>query len=81
MIRVINEVHSSVTKKNKEWKKKLPLVVLRAEEIMYSKANSEGFLVSFSVLHLLFLVVPSVIFCFVLLKVEYMNLDTLWDNK
>ncbi|KAM2269586.1 hypothetical protein FF1_047292 [Malus domestica] len=31
----------SVTKKNKEWQKKLPLVVLRAEEIMYSKANSE----------------------------------------
>ncbi|KAM1668444.1 hypothetical protein TB2_047296 [Malus domestica] len=31
----------SVTKKNKEWQKKLPLVVLRAEEIMYSKANYE----------------------------------------
>ncbi|KAM2257138.1 hypothetical protein ACFXTI_047418 [Malus domestica] len=31
----------SVTKKNKEWQKKMPLVVLRAEEIMYSKANSE----------------------------------------
>ncbi|KAM1349282.1 hypothetical protein ACFX13_003469 [Malus domestica] len=46
-----------LVKKNKEWQKKLPLVVLRAEEIMYSKANSEGFLV------------------------EYMNLDTLWDNK
>ncbi|KAM0975654.1 hypothetical protein PS2_018327 [Malus domestica] len=40
LIRVVNEVHSSVTKKNKEWQKKLPLVVLRAEEIMYSKANS-----------------------------------------
>ncbi|KAM1114694.1 hypothetical protein ACFX13_048221 [Malus domestica] len=39
--KVVNEVHSSVTKKNKEWQKKLPLVVLRAEEIMYSKANSE----------------------------------------
>ncbi|KAM2257139.1 hypothetical protein ACFXTI_047418 [Malus domestica] len=40
-VRVVNEVHSSVTKKNKEWQKKMPLVVLRAEEIMYSKANSE----------------------------------------
>ncbi|XP_012076556.1 uncharacterized protein LOC105637632 isoform X2 [Jatropha curcas] len=35
-------VHSSATKKNKEWQEKLPVVVLRAEEIMYSKANSEA---------------------------------------
>ncbi|KAM2542581.1 hypothetical protein TB2_021988 [Malus domestica] len=42
IFRVVNEVHNSVTKKNKEWQKKLPLVVLRAEEIMYSKANSEA---------------------------------------
>ncbi|XP_048423315.1 uncharacterized protein LOC103953923 isoform X2 [Pyrus x bretschneideri] len=42
IFRVVNEVHSSVTKKNKEWQEKLPLVVLRAEEIMYSKANSEA---------------------------------------
>ncbi|KAM1724211.1 hypothetical protein ACFX13_022729 [Malus domestica] len=42
IFRVVNEVHNSVTKKNKEWQKKLPLVVLRAEEIMYSKANSKA---------------------------------------
>ncbi|PKI79593.1 hypothetical protein CRG98_000068 [Punica granatum] len=34
--------HSSATKKNREWKEKLPVVVLQAEEIMYSKANSEA---------------------------------------
>ncbi|KAE8663418.1 hypothetical protein F3Y22_tig00112980pilonHSYRG00017 [Hibiscus syriacus] len=39
--RVVNEIHSSATKKNKEWQEKLPVVVLKAEEIMYSKANSE----------------------------------------
>ncbi|XP_021898155.1 uncharacterized protein LOC110814877 [Carica papaya] len=42
IFRVVNEVHSSATKKNKEWQEKLPVVVLRAEEIMYSKANSEA---------------------------------------
>ncbi|KAM3012924.1 hypothetical protein FF2_025849 [Malus domestica] len=42
IFRVVNEVHSSVTKKNKEWQEKLPSVVFRAEEIMYSKANSEA---------------------------------------
>ncbi|GMI95075.1 hypothetical protein HRI_003176800 [Hibiscus trionum] len=42
IFRVVNEVHSSATKKNKEWQEKLPVVVLKAEEIMYSKANSEG---------------------------------------
>lgn len=41
IFRVVNEIHSSATKKNKEWQEKLPLVVLKAEEIMYSKANSE----------------------------------------
>lgn len=39
--RVANEIHSSSTKQNKEWQEKLPIVVLKAEEIMYSKANSE----------------------------------------
>lgn len=43
LIRVVNETHSSGTKKNKEWQEKLPMVVLKAEEIMYSKANSEVF--------------------------------------
>ncbi|XVE71190.1 hypothetical protein DITRI_Ditri10aG0130800 [Diplodiscus trichospermus] len=41
IFRVVNEIHSSTTKKNKEWQEKLPVVVLKAEEIMYSKANSE----------------------------------------
>ncbi|XP_004292983.1 PREDICTED: uncharacterized protein LOC101295200 [Fragaria vesca subsp. vesca] len=39
---VVNEIHSSATRKNKEWQEKLPIVVLKAEEIMYSKANSEA---------------------------------------
>ncbi|KAI8024379.1 hypothetical protein LOK49_LG03G01550 [Camellia lanceoleosa] len=42
IFRVVHESHSPVTKKNKEWQEKLPVVVLRAEEIMYSKANSEA---------------------------------------
>ncbi|EEF46957.1 conserved hypothetical protein [Ricinus communis] len=42
IFRVVNEVHSPATKKNKEWQEKLPVVVLKAEEIMYSKANSEA---------------------------------------
>ncbi|KAK8509332.1 hypothetical protein V6N13_062381 [Hibiscus sabdariffa] len=42
IFRVVNEIHSSATKKNREWQEKLPVVVLKAEEIMYSKANSEA---------------------------------------
>ncbi|OWM65933.1 uncharacterized protein LOC116200893 [Punica granatum] len=42
IFRVVTEAHSSATKKNREWKEKLPVVVLQAEEIMYSKANSEA---------------------------------------
>ncbi|CAA3019916.1 uncharacterized protein LOC111382085 [Olea europaea subsp. europaea] len=42
IFRIVNEVHSSATKKNKEWQENLPIVVLKAEEIMYSKANSEA---------------------------------------
>ncbi|KAJ4957484.1 hypothetical protein NE237_024595 [Protea cynaroides] len=41
IFRVANEIHSPATKKNMEWQEKLPIVVLKAEEIMYSKANSE----------------------------------------
>lgn len=41
IFRIVNEVHSPATRKNKEWQEKLPIVVLKAEEIMYSKANSE----------------------------------------
>ncbi|PKA49060.1 hypothetical protein AXF42_Ash010744 [Apostasia shenzhenica] len=42
IFRLANEVHSPATRKNKEWQEKLPFVVLKAEEIMYSKANSEA---------------------------------------
>ncbi|GER51690.1 DNA-directed RNA polymerase subunit beta'' [Striga asiatica] len=42
IFRVMNEVHCSATRKNREWQEKLPIVVLKAEEIMYSKANSEA---------------------------------------
>ncbi|GLU01304.1 hypothetical protein SLE2022_186160 [Rubroshorea leprosula] len=42
IFRVVHEIHSSAIKKNKEWQEKLPVVVLKAEEIMYSKANSEA---------------------------------------
>ncbi|CAF2153150.1 BnaA01g23380D [Brassica napus] len=41
IFRLAMEAHSAATKKNKEWQEKLPVVVLKAEEIMYSKANSE----------------------------------------
>lgn len=59
LIRVVNENHSPATKKNKEWQEKLPIVVLKAEEIMYSKANSEVFppfsLLGFAPIWILFL--------------------------
>ncbi|KAL2249472.1 uncharacterized protein LOC105166449 [Sesamum indicum] len=42
IFRLVHDNHPSATKKNKEWQEKLPIVVLRAEEIMYSKANSEA---------------------------------------
>lgn len=42
IFRVVNELHSTTTRRKKEWQEKLPIVVLRAEEILYSKANSEG---------------------------------------
>ena len=41
LIRLVYEAHGAATKKNKEWQEKLPIVVFKAEEIMYSKANSE----------------------------------------
>ncbi|KAK4765335.1 hypothetical protein SAY86_026425 [Trapa natans] len=50
IFRVVTEAHSSATKKNREWKEKLPIVVLRAEEIMYSKANSEAEYMNFDTL-------------------------------
>lgn len=48
LIRAVNESHSAATKKNREWQEKLPTVVLKAEEIMYSKANSEVYLLHFA---------------------------------
>ncbi|XP_057873014.2 uncharacterized protein LOC131079139 [Cryptomeria japonica] len=42
IFRIADEIHTPTTRRNKEWQKKLPLVVLRAEEILYSKANSEA---------------------------------------
>ncbi|XP_073220146.1 uncharacterized protein [Cicer arietinum] len=42
IFRVVTDAHTPATKKNKEWQEKLPVVVLKAEEIMYSKANSEA---------------------------------------
>ncbi|KAL2896156.1 CREB-binding protein [Bienertia sinuspersici] len=42
IFRIANEIHSPETKKKKEWQEKLPIVVLKAEEILYSKANSEA---------------------------------------
>ncbi|XP_057525185.1 uncharacterized protein LOC130804674 isoform X2 [Amaranthus tricolor] len=42
IFRIANEIHCPATKKKKEWQEKLPIVVLKAEEIMYSKANSEA---------------------------------------
>ncbi|XP_074273998.1 uncharacterized protein LOC141597432 [Silene latifolia] len=42
IFRVVTEAHGSVTRKNREWQEKLPRVVFKAEEIMYSKANSEA---------------------------------------
>ncbi|KAI3825500.1 hypothetical protein L1987_06990 [Smallanthus sonchifolius] len=35
---LVNEIH----RKNKEWQDNLPIVVLKVEEIIYSKANSEA---------------------------------------
>ncbi|KVH93797.1 uncharacterized protein LOC112517047 [Cynara cardunculus var. scolymus] len=42
IFRVVQENHALGTKKNREWQEKLPLVVFKSEEIMYSKANSEA---------------------------------------
>nr|GFA82428.1 histone acetyltransferase [Tanacetum cinerariifolium] len=42
IFRLVHENHTSGTKQNREWQEKLPVVVLKSEEIMYSKANSEA---------------------------------------
>ncbi|CAK9312823.1 unnamed protein product [Citrullus colocynthis] len=50
IFRVVHEIHNSSTKKNKEWQEMLPVVVLKAEEILYSKASSEAEYMDFSTL-------------------------------
>ncbi|KHG12959.1 Deoxyguanosinetriphosphate triphosphohydrolase-like protein [Gossypium arboreum] len=42
ILRLAIETHSTATKKNKEWQDKIITVIVKAEEIMYSKANSEA---------------------------------------
>ncbi|MBA0817042.1 hypothetical protein Gohar_001638 [Gossypium harknessii] len=42
ILRLAIQTHSSATKKNKEWRDKILMVIVKAEEIMYSKANSEN---------------------------------------
>ncbi|MBA0752592.1 hypothetical protein Gogos_001413 [Gossypium gossypioides] len=42
ILRLAIQTHSSATKKNKEWRDKILIVIVKAEEIMYSKANSEN---------------------------------------
>uniref|UniRef100_A0A7N0TC13 Histone acetyltransferase n=1 Tax=Kalanchoe fedtschenkoi TaxID=63787 RepID=A0A7N0TC13_KALFE len=42
IFRLVEEAHSEKTKNNREWQEKLPVVVLKCEEILYSKANSEA---------------------------------------
>nr|XP_034914711.1 uncharacterized protein LOC118048970 isoform X1 [Populus alba] len=42
ILRMAYDTHSAATKGNREWQDKLLLVVYKAEEIMYSKANSEA---------------------------------------
>ncbi|XP_074281064.1 uncharacterized protein LOC141605995 isoform X2 [Silene latifolia] len=42
IFRIAHEIHSPGTKKKKEWQEKLPIVVLKVEEIIYSKANSQA---------------------------------------
>ncbi|WRX34097.1 hypothetical protein QQP08_026584 [Theobroma cacao] len=42
ILRLAIDTHSTATKKNKEWQDKILTVIFKAEEIMYSKANSES---------------------------------------
>ncbi|XP_078428007.1 uncharacterized protein LOC144700485 [Wolffia australiana] len=50
IFRIANEAHSQTTRKNREWQEKLPSVVFKAEEILYSKAGSEDEYVEMSTL-------------------------------
>ncbi|KAK1401022.1 hypothetical protein POM88_000627 [Heracleum sosnowskyi] len=44
LIRVVIGKHSVGTKENREWQEKFPIMVFKAEEIMYSEATSERLL-------------------------------------
>ncbi|XP_039017095.1 uncharacterized protein LOC120147935 [Hibiscus syriacus] len=42
IFRLAMETHSTATKKKREWQDKIIIVIVKAEEILYSKANSEA---------------------------------------
>uniref|UniRef100_A0A7N0UIV1 Uncharacterized protein n=1 Tax=Kalanchoe fedtschenkoi TaxID=63787 RepID=A0A7N0UIV1_KALFE len=42
IFRLVGEAHSENTRNNREWQEKLPVVVLKCEDILYSKANTEA---------------------------------------
>jgi len=63
--KVVNEIHGSSTKKNKEYQEKLHVVVLRAEEIIFSKANFE---VTFLLLRFLLTCLCTQLFYFMVCK-------------
>jgi hypothetical protein len=44
LIKVVFEARTPATKKNKEWQEQLPVAVLKAEEIVYSKDNYDVFI-------------------------------------
>ncbi|KAJ8753246.1 hypothetical protein K2173_017860 [Erythroxylum novogranatense] len=83
IFRLVHKTHSTATKKNREWQAKLPIVVLRAEEIIYSKANSEVLNVlvvsarPFSYMSVFSFLVKSLCFN---AQAEYLDLETLWDR-
>lgn len=65
----MHEIHNSSTKKNKEWQEMLPLVVLKAEEILYSKASSEVFFLLLYYPSLLHILSCSSQICYILLHI------------
>ncbi|XP_033137762.1 uncharacterized protein LOC103832004 isoform X1 [Brassica rapa] len=79
IFRLAMEAHSAATKKNKEWQEKLPVVVLKAEEIMYSKANSESMLILYGIESMMPLTplleetkaLKLALFCLLVLKVTF----------
>ena len=72
--RVVNDIHGFSTKKNKEYQEKLPLVVLRVEEIIFSKANFE---VTFLLLRFLLTCLCTQLFYFMVCKTKKENKNDL----